>query len=96
MRNNGRNKAAKSKIIRTLGDQKKYKNIGFLEKDTIKQEDTKEKNRKEYFRWTRKLPETELYSKNLVKGMNIRIVPFVRYSGPFLKWTRENLFFFSV
>ena len=26
-----------------------------------------------------------------IKGINTWTVPFVRYSGPFLKWTREEL-----
>ena len=26
-----------------------------------------------------------------MKGINTWAVPFVRYSGPFLKWTREEL-----
>ena len=47
--------------------------------------------KKEYLRRTRKLLETKLYSRNLIKGINIWAVLFVRYSGPFLKWTREQL-----
>ena len=34
---------------------------------------------------TRKLLETKLYSKHLIKGKNTWAVPLVRYSGPFLK-----------
>ena len=51
----------------------------------------KEKIKKEYLRKTRKLLETKLYSRNLIKGMNTWSVSLVRYSGPFLKWTREEL-----
>ena len=39
----------------------------------------------------RKLLKTKLYSRNLIKGINTWAVPLVRYSGPFLKWTREEL-----
>ena len=46
---------------------------------------------KEYLRRTRKLLETKLSSWNLIKGINTWAVPLVRYSGPFLKWTREEL-----
>ena len=42
-------------------------------------------------RRTRKLLETTLNSRNLIKGINIWAVPLVRYSGPFLKWTRDEL-----
>ena len=51
----------------------------------------KEKIKKEYLRRTRKLLETKLCCRNLIKGISTWAVPFVRYSGPFLKWTREEL-----
>ena len=47
--------------------------------------------RKEYLRRTRKLLETKLSSRKLIKGINTWAVQLVRYSGPFLKWTREEL-----
>ena len=49
------------------------------------------KNLKMYLRRTRKLLETKLYSRNLVKGINTWAVPLVRYARPLLKWTREEL-----
>ena len=51
----------------------------------------KEKILKEYLRRTRKLLETKLNSRNLIKGINTWAVPRVRYSGTFLKWTRDEL-----
>ena len=66
-----------------------YKYLTILGADTIKQVEMKEKIKKEYFRWTRKLLETKLSSKNLIKGINTWVVSRVGYSGPFLKWTRE-------
>ena len=77
--------------IRTLGKKKTYKYLGILEADTIKQAEMKEKIQKEYLRRIRKLLETKLNSRNLIKGINTWAVPLVRYSGPFLKWTREEL-----
>ena len=74
--------------IKTLEENETYKYLGILETDTIKQEEVKEKNKKEYLRRSRKLLETKLYSRNLIKGINTKAV---RYSGPFLKWTREEL-----
>ena len=65
--------------------------MGILEADTIKQEQMKDMIRKEYLRRTRKLLETKLSSRNLIKGINTWAVSQVRYSGPFLKWTREEL-----
>ena len=65
--------------IKSLAENETYKYLGILEADTIKQAEMKEKIQKEYLRRTRKLLETKLNSRNLV-----------RYSGPFLKWTREE------
>ena len=39
----------------------------------------------------RKLVETKLQSRNFIKGLNTWTVLLVRNSGPFLKWTREEL-----
>ena len=77
--------------IRTLGEKETYKYLGILEPDTIKQIEIKGKTKKDYFRRTRKLPETKLYSRNLIKEINSWTLLFVRYSGPFLKGTREEL-----
>ena len=77
--------------IRTLGENETYKYLGILGADTIKQVEMKDNIRKEYLRRTRKLLETKLSSRNLIKGINTWAVPIVRYSGPFLKWTRDEL-----
>ena len=51
----------------------------------------KEKIKKEYLRRIRKLLETKLYIRNLITSINTRTVSLVKYSGPYLKWTREDL-----
>ena len=51
----------------------------------------KNKIQKEYLRRTRKPLETKLSCRNLIKGINAWAVPLVRYSRPFLKWTRDEL-----
>ena len=76
--------------IRTLGENETYKFLGILETDTIKQVEMKDKIQKEYLRRTRKLLETKLSCRNFIKGINTWTVPLVRYSGLFLKWTRDN------
>ena len=76
---------------KTLAENKNYKYLGILEADTIKQGEMKEKIHKEYLRRTRKLLETKLNSRNFIKRINTWAVPLVRYSGPFLKWTRDEL-----
>ena len=77
--------------IRTLEEKEIYKYLGILEADTIKQVKMKDKIRKEYLRRTRKLLVIKLSSRNLIKGINTWAVPLVRYSGLFLKWTRDEL-----
>ena len=75
--------------IRTLGENETYKYLGILKADTIKQVEMKDKIQKEYLRRTRKLLETKLCSRNLIKGINTRAVSIVRCS--FLKRTRDKL-----
>ena len=77
--------------IKTLGGNKTYKYLGILEADNIKQVKMKDAIRKEYLRRTRKLLETKLPSRNLIKGINTWAVPLVRYLGHFLKWNRDEL-----
>ena len=77
--------------IRTLEEKETYKYLGILEADAIKEVQMKDTIRTEYLRRTRKLLETKLSSRNLVKGINNWAVPLVRYSGPFLEWTRKEL-----
>ena len=50
----------------------------------------RKKIKKEYLRKTRKLFETKLH-RNIIKEINTWAVPLIRYSGLFLKWTREEL-----
>ena len=56
--------------IKSLAENETYKYLGILEADTIKQAEMKEKIQKEYLRRTRKLLETKLNSRNLMKGIN--------------------------
>ena len=71
--------------IRTLGEKETFKYLGILESDTIKQVEMKDKIKEEYLRRTRKLLETKLSCRNLIKGINTWAVSRVRYSGPFVK-----------
>ena len=77
--------------IRTLGENEINKYLDILEADTTKQVEIKDKIQKEYLRRTKKLLKTKLSCRILIKGISTWAVPFVRYSGPFLKWTREEL-----
>ena len=61
--------------MRTLAENETFKYVGILEADTIKQVEMKGKIQKEYLRRTRKLLETKLSGRNLIKGINTRAVP---------------------
>ena len=65
--------------ITTLKDKVTYKYLVILEADTIKQVEMKEKDKKEHLRKTRKVLETKLSSRNLIKGINTWAVPLFRY-----------------
>ena len=77
--------------IKTLGEKETYRYLGILKVDTIKQEEMKETIKKECLKKTRKLLETKLNSRNLLKGINTWAVSLERYSRPFLEWTSEKL-----
>ena len=77
--------------IRTLAENETYKYLGILEADTIKQVEMKNKIQKEYLRRTKKLLKTKFNCRNLIKGINTWAVTLARYSGPFLKWARDEL-----
>ena len=76
--------------VKTLGEKETYKYLRILDADTIKQVAIKEKKFKKYLRRTRKLLETKLYRRNLIKGINAWAVTLVRYSGPFLSGPERN------
>ena len=65
--------------IKSLDQNESYKYLGILEAGNIKQAEIKRKVKKEYLRRTRKLLETKLNSRNLIKGINTWAVPIIRY-----------------
>ena len=87
MTNNRRKWTTKSRKIQNAlrkGNLQVLENIG---SDPIKKVEMKEKNQKRVSQENH----TKLHSRNLIKGINTWAVPLVRYSGPFLKLTREEL-----
>ena len=54
--------------------------------------ETNEKIKKEHLKRTGKLREIKLYGRNLIKRVNTKAVPHVRYSGLFLRLIREENF----
>ena len=71
--------------------RRKKGNLQILAADTIKLVEMKEKKiKREYLRKTRGILKIKQYSINLIKEINTLAFPLVIYSGPFLKWTREE------
>ena len=70
--------------IRTLGEKETDKYLCILKAEAIKQVKMKEKIKKEYLRRTRKLLETKLNCRNLIKGIN------KRGAGPKNKKTNDH------
>ena len=83
--------------IRILAENETYKYLGILEADTIKQVQMKNKIQKEYLRRTKKLLETKLSHRNLIKGINTWAASSLDTRDPFSsgpemnldKWTKE-------
>ena len=71
--------------IRTLGEKETYKYLRILEADTIKQVEMEEKIKKEYLRRNKKLLETKLYGRNLIKGINTWAVSLCKIIGTILE-----------
>ena len=75
--------------IRTIVATKTNKYLGKIEANPIKH--TEMKGKQVYYRITRKLLKTKLHNRNLIKEINTWTVILVKYSGPFVKSTREDI-----
>ena len=87
----GRNGTIKSRQdynIRRQGTVQILRRLGGRHHQTNADE---RKNKKDYLGIILKLLVTKLCCRNLIKWINIWAVSIVRYSGPFLKWTRDEL-----
>ena len=85
-----RSRTQTEKKLQHSKKRKRTITLGILEEDIIKQVEMKEKIKKEYFIRTRKLLETKLNCRNLIKKTNTWAVYLVRYSRQLLKWTRKE------
>ena len=83
MKNSLRRNNNSNNKIRPTKEKETYKYLGILEAKTIKQAEIKEKKLKEYSWRTRKLLETKLHGRNLMKWINTLATHLARYSEPF-------------
>ena len=72
-------------IMKSLKEENSYKYLGILEADDTKHGQMKEKIKKEYLRRVRKIMETKLNGKNVIKEINTWAVALLRYSAAFLQ-----------
>ena len=77
--------------IRTLGEKETYKNLEILEVDVIEQAEMTQKYYKRVSLENKKTSRNQTIKQNLTKETNTCSVFLVRYSGPFLKLTREEV-----
>ena len=89
--NNGRNRTTKPRKNQSAWRKGKLQVLDNIGGGHYQISEDKRKIAKEYHRRTIKLLKTKLCGRNFIIGIKIRIVPLVRYLGPFLKWTREEL-----
>ena len=75
----------------TLGEKKNSKYLGILKADTIKRAKIKKKVMKEYFKRTKKILATNVYSRYFIKWINTWAVSLVRYPIAFLKFSKAGL-----
>ena len=83
-------KVPNQESIRTLREKEKYMYLGILEADTIKQVEMKENIRKSISNERESFSKPNTTAGISPKRINIGTVSLVRYSGPFLKWTRRT------
>ena len=71
-------------VIKSLKEGEVYKYLGILQADEVQVKEMKGKVGSEYRRRVRKIPETKLNGGNVIKGINTRAIPVLRYSAAFL------------
>ena len=78
-------------VMKALRDGEGYKYLGILKADDVQKKEMKIKVLNEYKRRVRKIVKTKLNGRNIVKGINTWAIPVLRYSAPFLSWTKTEL-----
>ena len=74
--------------IKGLNEGDTHKYLGILQADKVHYTEMKAKVKAEYKRRVRKILETKLNGKNIIKGINTWAIALLRYSAAFLEWTR--------
>ena len=78
-------------VMKALRDGEGYKYLGILQADDLQKKEMKIKALNEYKKRVRKIVTTKLNGRSIVKGINTWAIPVLRYSAPFLSWTKTEL-----
>ena len=74
------------KIMKGAIEGASYKYLAIIQADQIQCTEMKEKVKTEYLRKVRKVLDTKLNGRNIIKGLNIWAVSLLRYSAAFIDW----------
>lgn len=77
--------------IKSLKDNDSYKYLGILEGDQMMTGDMKVMLKREYCRRVRKIMQSKLNGGNSIMAVNSWAISLLRYSAPFVNWTRLEL-----
>ena len=72
-------------------DERKYRYLGIVEMDKIKEMDMKEKFAKEYKKRLKLFFKSKLNCRNKILAINTWTVSVLRYGAVILKWTTDEL-----
>ena len=77
--------------IKGLNLDETHKYLGILQADDIKHKQVKKKTLSECNKWVRKILKSKLNGGNIIKAINSRAVPVVRYTAGIIDWTQTEL-----
>ena len=72
-------------------EEGRYKYLGVLEYDRVKEQEMKDKFRYEYFRRTKLILKSKLNGRNKIMALNTWEVSILRYGAGILKWNKNEL-----
>ena len=78
-------------VIKELAEGNAYKYLSVFKAEEVKQEQMKNILKKEYKRRIRKILQSKLNGGNKIKAINTWAVSLLRYSAPFVNWTKEEV-----
>ena len=78
-------------MVKCVEEEKRYKYLGLLEVDEIKQVEIKEFISKKYFRRMRVILKSKLNDGNIISAINSWPVSLIRYASAMIEWKKQEL-----